>query len=198
MKNIVINTKRKISRSRKPIRKQEEVSEQELEEQEEEEQQPSPTDLQKLTRKTHSQGEDSEESEDDGPPVKKIYSDRFILTCDNIESYRIKGIELPKIIFSHHRNNQTIKEKSSVMVYFYTIPKDGYPYKKILEACKKETIKFLIKWLDEKGAVKSEWIFGGARIQGVDFGSAAYERPDISEAAMEIVYQTINVDGIEF
>ena len=39
---------------------------------------------------------------------------------------------------------------------------------------------------------------GGARIQGIDFGSAAYEKPEPSEGAVELSYQTINIDGIEF
>ena len=88
------------------------------------------------------------------------------------------------------------------MVYFYTMPADKgnnlYPYKQLFETCKKNVVKVSIKWLDEKGNVSSEWVFGGARIQGIDFGSAAYEKPEPSEGAVELSYQTINIDGIEF
>ena len=58
--------------------------------------------------------------------------------------------------------------------------------------------EFLDKWLNEKGAVDSEWVLNGARIQGIDLGNAAYEKPEPSEGAIEFSYQTINVDGIEF
>lgn len=142
--------------------------------------------------------DDDEDGEDNEGNKKIIYSDRFILTCDNIEAFRVKGIELPKMLFLQHRNTQTIKEKSNLMVYLYTIPKEDYPYKKLFEACKKESIKFNIKWLDEKGNISSEWSFGSARIHGIDFGNAIYERSELPEAALEISYQTINIDGIEF
>lgn len=142
--------------------------------------------------------EDDEDDDNSEGNKKIIYSDKFILTCDNIEPFRVKGIELPKMLFLQHRNTQTIKEKSNLMVYLYTIPKEEYPYKKLFEACKKESIKFNIKWLDEKGAVSSEWSFGSARIHGIDFGNAIYERTELPEAALEINYQTINIDGIEF
>jgi hypothetical protein len=155
--------------------------------------------LEKSNSNDADDGEDDDEDGEDNEGNKKIiYSDRFILTCDNIEPFRIKGIELPKMLFLQHRNTQTIKEKSNLMVYLYTIPKENYPYKKLFEACKKESIKFSIKWLDEKGNVGSEWSFGSARIHGIDFGNAIYERSELPEAALEINYQTINIDGIEF
>jgi len=177
----------------------------EEEEEVEEEPQPRPpTDLEKLKKKTNKKAsseekEEGEESEADGPPV---FTDRFVLQFEGIEAFRIKNVELPKIIFAQHKNSQSIKEKSTVMVYFYTMPADKgnqlYPYKQLFEACKKNVVKVSIKWLDEKGNISSEWVFGGARIQGIDFGSAAYEKAEPSEGAVELSYQTINVDGIEF
>ena len=94
------------------------------------------------------------------------------------------------------------------MIYFYAalagesedknIQRMPYPWKSLMETCKKDNIALSIDWLDAKGAKSSTWKFGGARVQGLDFGSAAYERPEIAEAAIEIFYDTINIDGIEF
>jgi hypothetical protein len=196
--SIIVNSKRSMIKTRKRTRKVEEQPVEEIQEEQIEEEPPAPSDLQKLVSKANKAESDEDEEEEGEEAPKKIFSDKFILVCDNIEPFRIKAIELPKIIFSQHRDNQTIREKSSIMVAVYTVPRDDYPFKRILEACKKEKIKFTIKWLDDKGVIKSEWVFGGARIQGVDFGSAAYERPELSEAAMEIGYQTINIDGVEF
>lgn len=164
---------------------------------------PPPTDLDKLKSKTKKEKEEKEEEEgEEEESGEVVYSDRFVLVCEGIEPFRVKAVELPKIIFAQHKNSQSIKEKSTVMVYFYTMPADKgnqlYPYKQLFEACKKNVVKVSIKWLDEKGNISSEWVFGGARIQGIDFGSAAYEKAEPSEGAVELSYQTINVDGIEF
>jgi hypothetical protein len=164
---------------------------------------PPPTDLEKLKRKTSKkEEEEQEEAPEEQAEETVIYSDRFVLQSEGIEAFRIKNVELPKIIFAQHKNSQSIKEKSTIMVYFYTMPHEKgdtlYPWRKLFEAAKKNAIKFSIKWLDEKGKVESEWTFGGARIQGVDLGSAAYEKPEPSEGAVEFSYQTINIDGIEF
>jgi hypothetical protein len=99
----------------------------EEEEEIEEEPQPRPpTDLEKLKKKTSKKGsseeeEEGEEKEAEGPPV---FTDRFVLQFEGIEAFRIKNVELPKIIFAQHKNSQSIKEKSTVMVYFYTMPAD--------------------------------------------------------------------------
>jgi len=169
---------------------------------------PPPTDLEKLKRKTSKKVEEEEEEpeaqeeEEQEGMEQVIYSDRFLLQCEGMEPFRVKNVELPKIIFAQHKNSQSIKEKSTIMVYFYTMPHEKgealYPWKKLFEAAKKNAIKFSIKWLNEKGKIESEWTFGGARIQGVDLGNAAYEKPEPSEGAIEFSYQTINVDGIEF
>lgn len=165
---------------------------------------PPPTDLEKLKRKTSKKEEEEpqEAVEEEEAEEAVIYSDRFVLQSEGIEAFRIKNVELPKIIFAQHKNSQSIKEKSTIMVYFYTMPHEKgdalYPWRKLFEAAKKNAIKFTIKWLDEKGKVESEWTFGGARIQGVDLGNAAYEKPEPSEGAVEFSYQTINIDGIEF
>jgi len=164
---------------------------------------PPPTDLEKLKRKTtKKEEEEQEEAPEEQAEETVIYSDRFVLQSEGIEAFRIKNVELPKIIFAQHKNSQSIKEKSTIMVYFYTMPHEKgdalYPWRKLFEAAKKNAIKFTIKWLDEKGKVESEWTFGGARIQGVDLGNAAYEKPEPSEGAVEFSYQTINIDGIEF
>lgn len=164
---------------------------------------PPPTDLEKLKRKTtKKEEEEQEEVPEEQAEETVIYSDRFVLQSEGIEAFRIKNVELPKIIFAQHKNSQSIKEKSTIMVYFYTMPHEKgdalYPWRKLFEAAKKNAIKFTIKWLDEKGKVESEWTFGGARIQGVDLGNAAYEKPEPSEGAVEFSYQTINIDGIEF
>ena len=167
---------------------------------------PPPTDLEKLKRKTSKKVEEEEEEqeaeEEEEGAEHVIFSDRFLLHCEGMEPFRVKNVELPKIIFAQHKNSQSIKEKSTIMVYFYTMPHEKgealYPWKKLFEAAKKNAIKFSIKWLNEKGKIESEWTFGGARIQGVDLGNAAYEKPEPSEGAIEFSYQTINVDGIEF
>jgi hypothetical protein len=182
----------------------------EVEEIEEEPKPRSPSDLDKLKMKTNKKSSEEETEEVDGGdggeeeahPSQPVFTDRFVLQFEGIEAFRIKNVELPKIIFAQHKNSQSIKEKSTVMVYFYTMPADKgnnlYPYKQLFETCKKNVVKVSIKWLDEKGNISSEWVFGGARIQGIDFGSAAYEKPEPSEGAVELSYQTINIDGIEF
>jgi hypothetical protein len=182
----------------------------EVEEIEEEPKPRSPSDLDKLKMKTNKKSSEEETEEVDGGdggeeeahPSQPVFTDRFVLQFEGIEAFRIKNVELPKIIFAQHKNSQSIKEKSKVMVYFYTMPADKgnnlYPYKQLFETCKKNVVKVSIKWLDEKGNISSEWVFGGARIQGIDFGSAAYEKPEPSEGAVELSYQTINIDGIEF
>lgn len=166
---------------------------------------PPPTDLEKLKNKTK-KGKTEEETEQEEDSSEEegdvVYSDRFIVQCEALESFRVKNVELPKIIFSQHKNTQSIKEKSTVLVYFYTMPHEKgnklYAWKQLFEAAKKNSVKFSIKWLNEKGAVDSEWVLNGARIQGIDLGNAAYEKPEPSEGAIEFSYQTINVDGIEF
>lgn len=165
---------------------------------------PPPTDLEKLKSKTNKKAkeEEPEQEEETEEQGEVVYSDRFIVQCEALESFRVKNVELPKIIFSQHKNTQSIKEKSTVLVYFYTMPHEKgnkpYAWKQLFEAAKKNSVKFSIKWLNEKGAVDSEWTFNGARIQGIDLGNAAYEKPEPSEGAIEFSYQTINVDGIEF
>lgn len=164
---------------------------------------PPPTDLEKLKNKTNKKSKKEEpEEEEQEPEGDVVYSDRFIVQCEALEPFRIKNVELPKIIFSQHKNTQSIKEKSTVLVYFYSMPHEKgeklYAWKQLFEAAKKNSIKFSIKWLNEKGAVDSEWILNGARIQGIDLGNAAYEKPEPSEGAIEFSYETINIDGIEF
>ena len=167
---------------------------------------PPPTDLEKLKSKTNKKSKEEEqeqqpqmEQEEEG---EVVYSDRFVVQCVALESFRVKNVELPKIIFAQHKNIQSIKEKSTVLVYFYTMPHEKsnnlYAWKQLFEAAKKNSVKFSIKWLNEKGAADSEWILNGARIQGIDLGNAAYEKPEPSEGAIEFSYQTINIDGIEF
>lgn len=147
--------------------------------------------------------DDNEEGEECNE--EETYNDKFICNCEGLESFRVKSIELPKMIFIRHKSGQSIKEKSSFMIYFYSAltatHADGaapYPYKAIMEICKKDNIALSIDWLDTNDKKSCTWKFNGARVQGLDLGSAAYERPDIAEAAIEISYDTINVDGIEF
>jgi len=146
-----------------------------------------------------------EEEEEDEDAEDEAYSDKFVCNCEGLDGFRVKSIELPKMIFMRHKDGQSIKEKSSFMIYFYsalTMPnEDGrapYPYKSLMEACKKNNITLSIDWLNAEGKKNCTWKFGGARVQGLDLGSAAYERPEIAEAAIEISYDTINIDGIEF
>lgn len=171
----------------------------ETEEVEKEEQTPSPTDLEKLKHKTAQKTEQAPASENE-KESNLTFSDQFIAQIENIKPFRIKSVELPKIIFTQHKNTQSIKEKSTIMVYVYTMPVEDqlYTWKELFQAAKKNTINFSIKWLDEKGKTESEWAFGGARVQGIDLGNAAYEKPQPSEGAIEISYDTVNIDGIEF
>ena len=163
---------------------------------------PPPTDLEKLKSRKKKKNEEEPEEQKEEEQGEVVYSDRFIVQCEALEPFRVKNVELPKIIFAQHKNIQSIKEKSTVLVYFYTMPHEKsnnlYAWKQLFEAAKKNSVKFSIKWLNEKGAVDSEWTFNGARIQGIDLGNAAYEKPEPSEGAIEFSYQTINVDGIEF
>ena len=163
---------------------------------------PPPTDLEKLKNRKKKKNEEEPEEQKEEEQGEVVYSDRFIVQCEALEPFRVKNVELPKIIFSQHKNTQSIKEKSTVLVYFYTMPHEKgdklYAWKQLFEAAKKTSVKFSIKWLNEKGAADSEWILNGARIQGIDLGNAAYEKPEPSEGAIEFSYQTINIDGIEF
>ena len=161
---------------------------------------PPPTDLEKLKSRKKKKNEEEPEEQKEEEQGEVVYSDRFIVQCEALEPFRVKNVELPKIIFSQHKNTQSIKEKSTVLVYFYTMPHEKgdklYAWKQLFEAAKKTSVKFSIKWLNEKGAADSEWILNGARIQGIDLGNAAYEKPEPSEGAIEFSYQTINIDGI--
>lgn len=176
------------------------------------------SDLEKLTSRTAKEithlneevnvDENNEElldEEDESGEEEEVYSDKFVCNCEGLDGYRVKSIELPKMIFMRHKDGQSIKEKSSFMIYFYSAPAatndEGralYPYKSLMETCKKNNITLSIDWLDFEGKKHCTWKFGGARVQGLDLGSAACERPDIAEAAIEISYDTINIDGIEF
>lgn len=178
------------------------------------------SDLEKLTGRTAKEiphlneevdlDEDNEElfdgeDEEEHGGEDETYSDKFICNCEGLDGFRVKSIELPKMIFMRHKDGQSIKEKSSFMIYFYsalTMSNDEgralYPYKSLMETCKKNSINLSIDWLDAEGKKNCTWKFGGARVQGLDLGSAAYERPEIAEAAIEISYDTINIDGIEF
>lgn len=207
---ITINTKKKTqgrppgkSRGRTVTIPPPPIDEEEEEEKNSEPPAPPPTELEKLKSKVSkkSEEEDEEEEEEEGSG-EVVYSDRFIVQCEAVDAFRIKNVELPKIIFAQHKSNQSIKEKSTILVYFYTMPHEKgdklYAWKQLFEAAKKNSVKLSIKWLDEKGKAESEWVFNGARIQGIDLGNAAYEKPEPSEGAIEFSYQTINVDGIEF
>lgn len=205
---ITINTKKKTqgrppakSRGRTVTIPPPPIDEEEEEEKNSEPPAPPPTELEKLKSKVSKKSEEEDEEEEEGSG-EVVYSDRFIVECEAVDAFRIKNVELPKIIFAQHKSNQSIKEKSTILVYFYTMPHEKgdklYAWKQLFEAAKKNSVKLAIKWLDEKGKAESEWVFNGARIQGIDLGNAAYEKPEPSEGAIEFSYQTINVDGIEF
>ncbi|NBP57084.1 hypothetical protein EBU71_11240 [bacterium] len=191
-------TRRRTVSEAPPPTSSEDENKEEIEESEDETSDPS--ELEKLKSKVIKKQEP--ESDTDSPSVKEsdAFSDRFLLKVEGIESFRVKNVELPKIIFSQHKNIQSIKEKSTIMVYFYTIPHEteGYPWKSLFQAAKKNNIKCAIDWIDEKEKVVSEWVFNKARIQGLDLGNAAYEKPAPSEGAIEISYESINIDGVEF
>jgi hypothetical protein len=73
----------------------------------------------KNRKKKKTEEEPEEEAEEQG---EVVYSDRFVVQCEALEPFRVKNVELPKIIFSQHKSTQSIKEKSTVLVYFYTMP----------------------------------------------------------------------------
>lgn len=147
-----------------------------------------------------------QEQDDDEDDESEQYSDKFVLNFEGLEPFRVKSIELPKMIFMRHKSEQSIKDKSTFMIYFYSaltmVPEETgrapYPWKLLMESCKKKTLEVSIDWLDAFGKKNSVWKFGGARVQGLDLGAAAYERPEIAEAAIEVSYDTINIDGVEF
>ena len=193
-----------------PVKKMPKPKKQPIQAPQQEELPKEPSELEKLTCRTSKEipppSIDEDDMEDDcSEDEDDSYSDKFVCNCEGLESFRVKNIELPKMIFLRHKNEQSIKEKSSFMIYFYSAltnnspnGKSIYPYKSLMETCKKNTIELSIDWLDVEGNKNCTWKFGGARVQGLDLGSASYERPDISEAAIEISYDTINIDGIEF
>ena len=129
-----------------------------------------------------------------------VFHDRFIIHTDAFNAFLVKAIDLPKILFSPHRETQSFREKSVILVALLAPPEEVAKglHKKLFTACKKSRIPFSIDWLDNKGEVTSTWHFENVRIQGIDFGSAAYERPEINVIAVEFVYDNLKIDGIQF
>lgn len=135
-----------------------------------------------------------------------IYSDNFVLLSDAFAPQFVKGIELPKILFKKIREDeQVFSERSVLMIYLNNTSaaiKAGL-HKQLFKATKKGPIKLELRWVEETKDGKnteetSIWKFTGARIQGIDFGTAIYKRPDINSVAIEVSYENLEIDGISF
>ncbi|MFA6049726.1 MAG: hypothetical protein WC761_00745 [Candidatus Paceibacterota bacterium] len=151
--------------------------------------------------------EEEEEGDDEdevagGKPAEIVYSDIFVLLSDAFSHKFVKGIELPKILFKKVRDDeQAFSDKSVLMIYLdATIEAvKGQCHKQLFKAAKKGPIKLEIKWLSDDGKEElSHWKFGDCRIQGIDFGTAVYKRPDINSIAIEVSYENLEIDGVCF
>lgn len=145
--------------------------------------------------------DEEEESEQVTHEVEvPVFHDRFIIHTDAFEPLLVKAIDLPKILFSPHRETQSFREKSVILVALLAPPDEVSKglHKKLFTACRKAKLPFSIDWLSDKGEVTSTWQFENVRIQGIDFGSAAYERPEVNVIAVEFVYDNLKIDGIQF
>jgi len=144
---------------------------------------------------------DDEEEAMTAPEVEApVFHDRFVIRTDAFDPFLVKAVDLPKILFSPHRETQSFREKSVILVALHARSEavEQGLHKKLFVACKKSRIPFEINWLDSKGEVISSWQFENVRIQGVDFGSAAYERPEANVIAVEFVYDNLKIDGVQF
>jgi len=143
---------------------------------------------------------DEEEADPVVVPEAPVYHDRFVVHTDAFDAFLVKAVDLPKILFSAHREVQSFREKSALLVVLHAQSEavgEGL-HKKLFSACKKSRIPFAIKWLDNNGEVISLWQFENVRIQGVDFGSAAYERPELNTITVELAYDNFKIDGVQF
>lgn len=115
----------------------------------------------------------------------QIFTDHYSLQCDHLD-VQPKSIVLPKFIFNP---GMGYKEKGLLLLAFDSNHKVSI-FEKVLKASEKGFKKFHIQFLDETGEeVVSTWKFEGARIQAVDFGFVAKERPSPAELAVEIDYK---------
>lgn len=121
-----------------------------------------------------------------------IYSDYFQLKCSHID-IQPKSIVLPKFIFNH---GVGYKEKGYVLLGFDSDHRNNL-FGKVLKAANEGFGFFDIIFLDpeEKTAV-STWKFTEARIQAVDFGFIATQRPTPAEFAVEIDYRHLTIGDV--
>jgi len=120
---------------------------------------------------------------------RQSFYDHYRLKCDHID-IQPKSIVLPKFIFNP---GVGYKEKGLLLLGFASDHKNDL-FVKVLTAAEKGFKKFEIAFLDDdEKEVLSTWRFVGARIQAVDFGFVAKERPSPAELAIEIDYQHLAI-----
>lgn len=128
------------------------------------------------------------------PPEEgeKVYSDFYHLNCDHID-IQPKSIVLPKFIFNH---GMGYKEKGCLLLGFDSDHQNNL-YGKVLKAATDGFGKFEIAFLHpEDKSIVSVWKFTEARVQAVDFGFVATQRPTPAELAVEIDYKHLVIGDV--
>ena len=138
-----------------------------------------------------------------------VFKDHFLAESDAWDTTLVRGIDLPKMLFKQTKYEQACHERSVVMVYVESNPEaiQNNQFLNLFKASTKGEIKFRISWTSppspkkKKGSsddreIYSTWTFEGARIQGLDFGTAEAERPMPNVIAIEVAYNNLKIDGI--
>lgn len=132
--------------------------------------------------------------------AQKVMTDLYRAVSDAWDSEFVKVLDLPKMLLRQTKNEQICHDRSVVMVYLQSTPESvaNGQHKKLFMAAAKDEIKFGLNWLNpaDKDEVCSKWVFEGARIQGLDFGSAATERPEPNMITVEVAFNNLKIDGI--
>lgn len=142
--------------------------------------------------------EAADEIEEAPPP---IYRDNFMIVSDAFDYKHVKGIDLPKVIFDRtvKHKSQVVFEKSVVLIYLNVTAAnvaDGC-FAKLWKSSSKGEITLKVVWVDPNtGTESSVWKFAGARIQALDFGNAAYQRPDINAITVQVEYDCLDIDNL--
>lgn len=133
-------------------------------------------------------------------------SDVFLVASDVLNESWVASVELPKMTLrSVGGNQQTVKDKSTILVHLENSNQNiaEKMHAKVLSGAKKDNVKLEIYWLDpetlqhENPKAISVWRFSEAKVTGIDFGSAEYERTEKPILTIEFEYKNINIDGTE-
>lgn len=132
------------------------------------------------------------ELEPDSEAGEQIYIDDYRLRCDHID-VQPKTIVLPKFVFNF---GMGYKEKSPLLLKFFSEHQNSV-FAKVLKAASTGFKKFEIDFLSpDSKEVYSTWTFTEARIQAVDFGCVAAQRPTPAEFAVEIDYKHLLIGDV--